>query len=411
MTSQASSFRGGESGQGFSALRSDSARALSALARSIETMRPGASDSEAEGKHTAGPRGNGSRTWKALPSALSFELARRQRMIVFLDYDGTLTPIVSDPAAATLSETMREAVRRLAENNTVAVVSGRAREKVRDFVKLSELYYAGSHGFDIDGPCGMRHAVSSEIVPLLGAAREKLELRLAGIEGAAIEDNRFSISVHWRNVLSGEARARVEAIVDEVLATPPLSGALRKSTGKCVYELRPNVRWNKGEAVLYLLELLRHSQGAAERRKITAPKAPDDFDEDDDAPPDIDDDDANNGTAAQDSDDDDDDNATLELERADCSNSEQAVAAREARKQRIFSKAWYRDVLPVYIGDDTTDEDAFGALKPLGGLCVLNVAQTCEKERPLQTQATHVLRGVHDVETFINRLATLGAAG
>ena len=74
---------------------------------------------------------------------------------MFLDYDGTLTPIVSDPDAATLSDHMRDAVGKLSDKATVAIVSGRAREKLRNFVQLPELYYAGSHGFDIDGPGGI----------------------------------------------------------------------------------------------------------------------------------------------------------------------------------------------------------------------------------------------------------------
>ena len=80
--------------------------------------------------------------------------------MVFLDYDGTLTPIVSDPDAATLSDHMRDAVGKLSDRATVAIVSGRAREKLRNFVQLPELYYAGSHGFDIDGPGGIGAASS-----------------------------------------------------------------------------------------------------------------------------------------------------------------------------------------------------------------------------------------------------------
>lgn len=33
-----------------------------------------------------------------------------------------------------------------------AIISGRGREKVEGFVKLNELFYAGSHGMDIAGP-------------------------------------------------------------------------------------------------------------------------------------------------------------------------------------------------------------------------------------------------------------------
>ena len=67
-----------------------------------------------------------------LPHALrdSQQFAARlggRRPAVFLDYDGTLTPIVDRPEDAVISESMRETVRRLASRTTVCVVSGRDR--------------------------------------------------------------------------------------------------------------------------------------------------------------------------------------------------------------------------------------------------------------------------------------------
>ena len=47
---------------------------------------------------------------------------------------------------------MREAVRGVAQHFPAAIVTGRCVEKVCNFVGLSELYYAGSHGMDIKGP-------------------------------------------------------------------------------------------------------------------------------------------------------------------------------------------------------------------------------------------------------------------
>ena len=97
-----------------------------------------------------------------------------------------------------MSAAMRDALRRLASRATVAVVSGRAREKIREFVDLGDLYYAGSHGFDIDGPGGLRHAVAQHTLPLLAEARKALEGKLGAVEGCAREDNRFSLCVHRR---------------------------------------------------------------------------------------------------------------------------------------------------------------------------------------------------------------------
>ena len=70
----------------------------------------------------------------------------------FLDYDGTLTPIVDNPFEARLSEEARSVLRSLAMRYKTAIVSGRARLTAHGLVQLDELYYAGSHGFDIAGP-------------------------------------------------------------------------------------------------------------------------------------------------------------------------------------------------------------------------------------------------------------------
>src|SRR5947209_10522887 len=94
-----------------------------------------------------------------LPYALGESEALAQRFIgkrpaVFLDYDGTLTPIRDRPEEAVISESMREAVRRLAERVPVVVVSGRDRKVVQELMGLDNLIVAGDHGFDIWSPTG-----------------------------------------------------------------------------------------------------------------------------------------------------------------------------------------------------------------------------------------------------------------
>ena len=97
------------------------------------------------------------RDWRVLPDAKTLNSGAK-RLVVFLDYDGTLTPIVEESDTAVLAPPMRAAIARLARHAPVAVVSGRAREKIREFVAVEGLYYAGSHGFDIDGPNGVQAA-------------------------------------------------------------------------------------------------------------------------------------------------------------------------------------------------------------------------------------------------------------
>ncbi len=180
---------------------------------------------------------------------------RGKRVAVFLDYDGTVTPIVDRPEDAILDPAMRSVIGRLAEQTQVAFISGRMKEEVRGFVGLDGVVYAGSHGFDMEGPDGLRFVQQDgeAIRPLIGEAARHLRDHLAEIEGALVEDKSFAIAVHYRLVSETDFPI-VEAAVDEMAIRYP---KLRKTGGKKVFELRPRIDWDKGKALLYLLDALR----------------------------------------------------------------------------------------------------------------------------------------------------------
>lgn len=227
------------------------------------------------------------------------------RPALFLDYDGTLTPIVERPELARLDDEMRNVLQRLARNCPVAIVSGRDLADVEKLVGVEGIIYAGSHGFDIRGPgdLAIEHAVGENAAPQLDDVEEALTKSLDSIDGALIERKRFSIAVHYRNVEESDV-SRVEDAVDEAIGN---SDGLVKNHGKKVYEIQPDIDWNKGWAVLWLLEAL-----------------------------------------------------DIEAE----------------------------DVLPIYVGDDLTDEDAFKALKDRGVGIVVG----------LEDRATKADYGLHDVD-------------
>ncbi len=198
-------------------------------------------------------------TAEPLPSAIErFDDIRRrmagQCIAVFLDYDGTLTPIVAHPDLALLSDDMRGIVRDLAGRCTVAVISGRDLQDVRSKVAVDEIYYAGSHGFDLAGPDGWsaEHEIGREFLRELDAAETRLKERIAPIEGAWVERKRYAIAVHYRQTPDAEV-PKVEAEVDALVAGRE---DLRKTGGKKVFEVRPKVDWHKGKAVRWLLETL-----------------------------------------------------------------------------------------------------------------------------------------------------------
>jgi trehalose-phosphatase len=191
-----------------------------------------------------------------IPSALEHvqEIAEGSgRAAVFLDYDGTLTPIVSQPEDAWLSDSMRQTLRELAARApVVAILSGRDLDDVRRRVNVDGIVYAGSHGFDIAGAGGLRRELGAAYLPVLDTAETELREALDEIPGAQLERKHFSVAAHYRNVNENDA-FRVVLAVDAVASR---HRELRRMDGKKVYELLPDIDWNKGKAVVWLLETL-----------------------------------------------------------------------------------------------------------------------------------------------------------
>jgi trehalose 6-phosphate phosphatase len=183
------------------------------------------------------------------------ERLKERRLALFFDYDGTLTPIVRRPEEATLSDEMRSLLRELASRVTVSIVSGRDLADVRKMVGLDRLYYAGSHGFDVAGPDNMQMQLEQarDHLAELDEAAAELKDRLELVKGAWVERKRFAIAVHYREADERDA-GRIEQAVDRARAAHP---GLRKKGGKKIFELQPDVPWDKGKAVRWLLEQLK----------------------------------------------------------------------------------------------------------------------------------------------------------
>ncbi len=174
-------------------------------------------------------------------------------MLVALDFDGTLSPIVARPEDAALLPAAAAALRRLAarSDTVVAIVSGRGLDDVRERVGLAGIYYAGNHGFEIEGPAVDRvHPAAAEARPALEAAAAALARSLADEPGTEVEDKGWTLSIHYRRAQREGAEARVRAAVSGAAART----GLRVTEGKKVFEVRPDVDWDKGAATRFLLD-------------------------------------------------------------------------------------------------------------------------------------------------------------
>ncbi|PKU71528.1 trehalose-phosphate phosphatase A-like [Dendrobium catenatum] len=220
------------------------------------------------------------RNWMSkYPSALtSFEqitnYAKDKKIALFMDYDGTLSPIVDNPDLAFMSSAMRTAVKHVAKYFPTAIISGRSRDKVYEFVGLKELYYVGSHGLDLVGPVKYSESIATnhncisptdelvstanlfqtarEFLPMIDEVFRSLIEKTKDIKGSKIENNKFCLSVHYR-LVDENSWTVIAQCVHDILKNYP---RLEQTYGMKVLEIRPIINWNKGDAVEFMLESL-----------------------------------------------------------------------------------------------------------------------------------------------------------
>ena len=210
-------------------------------------------------------------------------------ILLFLDYDGTLTPITETPDKAVISQNIKDLLAKLSTSHhcRVAIISGRSLSDIKALVGLKDIIYAGNHGLEIEGQkIRFESQVSPRLKSVIRHIHEDAVSKFSKIKGVLIENKGLTISVHYR-LADEKDMQEILSIFKEITDPYIVRGKIKINAGKKVYEIKPPVMWDKGKVVLWLL----------------------------------------------------------------------------ARQQFLLGK---NKILPVYIGDDVTDEDAFKALKKKG---------------------------------------------
>ncbi len=187
--------------------------------------------------------------------AVRAHVQARAHLVVVLDFDGTLAPIVDRPEEAAMVDGVRELLVALhaPPRSRVAIISGRALADLRARVGLDGVHYAGNHGLELSDPAwGTAPPADGATGALLAGCARRLRQRLADVPGVLVEDKGVSVSVHLRLVPREAVGLVVDEVLDAVGACPP--GQLEVRRGKMVVEIRPAVDWDKGRAVRSLLE-------------------------------------------------------------------------------------------------------------------------------------------------------------
>lgn len=184
------------------------------------------------------------------------QLLAAPALLLCSDFEGTLTPILEEPETVKLPLPIRQVLQQLGQrdNVSVALISGRSLEDLRQRVGVPSWIYVGNHGLEISGPELL--FVEPAAVACRDTLRElanSLNSRLQLIAGALVEDKGLTVSVHFRQV-APEEREEVRRQVHAALSSTSHPFVL--TTGSMVYEIRPRVYWNKGDALHWLLENL-----------------------------------------------------------------------------------------------------------------------------------------------------------
>ncbi|PKB78859.1 MAG: trehalose-phosphatase [SAR202 cluster bacterium Io17-Chloro-G9] len=187
---------------------------------------------------------------------VSKRLAGAGRILLLLDYDGTLTPIVARPADAVLADDARELLSGLVadERYLVGIVTGRSLADLATLVDVPGLICAGNHGLEITGPgLDFLHPEVQASGHALDEAARLLSVALAQVPGLTVEHKGLTLTVHFRGT-PDSFDAEVDATVVATVAPYVQDGQVKVTRGKKVVEVRPNVDWGKGQAILKIRE-------------------------------------------------------------------------------------------------------------------------------------------------------------
>ncbi|TXD38252.1 trehalose-phosphatase [Lujinxingia vulgaris] len=182
-------------------------------------------------------------------------LAKGQRLLAMLDFDGTLAPIAARPELAAPEVGAAEAITALVKTGAqVVIVSGRGAADVQARLGVGNVSVVGSHGLELWWASGARELVkgAEEARAAIAKVEAAWRERFGDVAGVVLEQKPFGVALHYRLVEEGAqtlaARASEAALQ---------LGGVRLKSGKCVVEAVPALRWDKGRAAQLVLRRAR----------------------------------------------------------------------------------------------------------------------------------------------------------
>jgi len=179
------------------------------------------------------------------------KILSKKQLFLFLDFDGTLSPIVGHPSKARMSISLRKQLLELQKLSRVRLgfISGRLLKDVKNLIRIPGAFYAGNHGFELCGPSWTwSHPASRAMTDFIRESKKALSPILSEYCGSFFEDKRATLSIHYRKIQTHKTSLFCREIKAK-LKTIKGFFKIRVIEGKKVMELRPRVLWHKGKAV------------------------------------------------------------------------------------------------------------------------------------------------------------------
>ena len=191
------------------------------------------------------------KTWNKFSSQL-----KNKTLFLFLDYDGTLTPIVKHPDLAKLKPEHRSILKRLSKQKNIrmAVVSGRSLREVKNKVRVPGIIYAGNHGFELQGSkLRFQHPKAKSAQKILKKIHAVLQKKFKPFKGIFSENKKYTLSIHTRLANIADEK-RAWKILNEAVQPYLKKSQIKITHGKKVWEIRPKINWHKGAIVKWILK-------------------------------------------------------------------------------------------------------------------------------------------------------------
>jgi len=186
-------------------------------------------------------------------------LSPQKRVLLLMDFDGTLSPLADTPEKAHLPQNAQKMLLRLAfqPRVRVAILSGRPLGYLKAVFGVPSFFYGGNHGLEMEGPdFSFRHPGAGALRSVIQNLVRQFRKPIKGVSGALLENKGLSLALHYRNVLRAR-RPGFDSLVER-LQNKTAGLPVRWRPGNKVWELLPRVAWDKGRAAQALIRHLEH---------------------------------------------------------------------------------------------------------------------------------------------------------